>query len=88
MMTDPLFELWKTDHGIDGWDAKTVLVAKFTTRDKALAYIAAMGFTRKTHFGHYEHHDERYRHTMGKLTFEIREPKIPVDPPPPAQEPT
>ncbi len=76
-------ELWKTDHGIDGWDAKTWLVARFTSREKAMEYLSARGFD-FFEYGSYAHREEKFRHTMGKLTYEIRPPKIaeiPVDPP-------
>ena len=78
----PPFELWKHDAGIDGWDAKRWLVARFTTREKAVAYLAARGYTHAEGRDHFAHSDESQRHTMGKISYEIREvtPEVPVDP--------
>lgn len=77
----PPIELWKTNHGIDGHDARRWLVARFTTRDKAVAYLAARQFTHHEH-GYFAHADPAFRHTMGQITYEVREvkPEVPVDP--------
>lgn len=78
---NPPFELWKTDHGIDGLDARSWLVARFTTRQKAVEYLSARKFT---HFetGWYWHENVKLRHTMGAITYQIKEvkPEVPVDP--------
>lgn len=78
---EPPFELRKTDHGIDGWDAKTWVIAKFTTKQKALDYLAERGFTHKQ-WNSYYHKDEAKRNTMGAISYEIREVSrsIPTDP--------
>lgn len=79
----PPIELWKMDHGIDGWDAKRWLVARFTARDKAVEYLIARGFTyRHNGQGDYYHKDPAHRNTMGAISYEIREvkPEVPVDP--------
>jgi hypothetical protein len=77
----PPFELWKTDHGIDGKDAKRWLVARFTSRANAIAYLKARVFTYQRD-GWFWHADERHRHTMGAISYEIRavEPRVPIDP--------
>jgi hypothetical protein len=77
----PPFELWKTDHGIDGHDARTWLVARFTTRQKAFEYLRGLGYSYPQH-GHYYCEKVEGRHTMGALSYEIREkyPDVPVDP--------
>ncbi len=78
----PPFELWKTDHGVDGWDAKTWLVARFTHRKKAMEYLRARGYT-FLEGSYYAHENENQRHCMGKITYEIRPAKtnmILVDP--------
>lgn len=80
----PPFELWKQDHGIDGWDFKQWLVARFTDRGKALAYLTQRGYTYQ--LGQpsnvFAHADIQKRNTMGQITYEIREvqPKVPLDP--------
>ncbi len=80
----PPYELWKTDNGIDGHDAKRWLVARFTTRQKAVAYLAARSFTYQLGGVNptYWHAEEKHRHTMGAISYEIREvkPEVPVDP--------
>jgi hypothetical protein len=77
----PPFELWKTDHGTDGWDARTWLVGRFTKRSKALAYLTARGYDFEQG-GYFWHIDEAHRCTMGAISYEIREVKteVPVDP--------
>lgn len=77
----PPYELWKTDHGIDGLDARSWLVARFTTRQKAVDYLTERGFTHRQS-GWYWHSDVKNRHTMGAITYEIKEvePSVPVDP--------
>lgn len=77
----PPFELWKTDHGIDGKDARSWLVARFTTRDRAMAYLSKRGYTYQSN-GWLWHSDPNQRHTMGAISYEIREvkPEVPVDP--------
>jgi hypothetical protein len=77
----PSFELIKTDHGIDGLDAKRWLVARFTTRQKAVDYLKARQFTHHES-GWYWHAEKSHRHTMGAISYEIREVKqeVPVDP--------
>lgn len=79
----PPFELWKTDHGTDGWDARTWLVAHFTTRERAIGYLEAKGYTYEQVDGFY-HRDEARRHAMGAVSYQIREnrPLVPVDPDP------
>ena len=77
------YELWKTDHGIDGWDARTWHVANFSSIDKAIAYLAKRGFTHKNSFGDfYWHAEEAQRHTMGAISYQIRKSNqtIPSDP--------
>lgn len=79
----PPFELWKMDHGIDGHDAKRWLVARFTTRQKAVAYLTARQFTYQgNQTPMYWHADPDRRHTMGAISYEIREtkPEVPIDP--------
>ena len=77
----PGFELWKTNHGTDGWDAKTWLVAKFTTEEKAATYLQKRGFTFPVGNSFYND-DDKLRNTMGAISYEIRTVKIdvPVDP--------
>lgn len=74
-MKTPKYELHETDHGIDGWDAKTVLVARFTTTEKAEAWLAAKGYTYRQ-YGSYYHQDEAKRHTMGCISYKITEAKV------------
>ena len=77
------FELWKTDNGIDGWDAKSWLVAHFTSREKAVNYLAERDYTFPGYSANqFRHKDIAKRHTMGEITYEIRERKItvPTDP--------
>jgi hypothetical protein len=79
---EPPFELWKTDSGTDGWDSKTWLVAKFTTYEKADAYLTANGYTFARPGSRYKHWDQAKRHTMNQISYEIRPAKrdVPVDP--------
>lgn len=77
------FELYETNHGIDGWDAKRTLVAYFSDRGKAVTYLHTRGFTFRRGDNHYWHRDKDRRHTMGAISYEIVDtaPKtIPVDP--------
>lgn len=67
--------LYKTDHGVDGWDAETIKVAKFSTKAKAIAYIAKMGYT-YYQYGAYYHHNDDLRNTMGCISFEIKTENI------------
>lgn len=78
----PPFTLYKTDHGVDGLDAKTWPVARFTKREKALGYLQSKGFTYQKPGGHFWHQDEKYRNTMGAISYELREtmPELPIDP--------
>lgn len=66
------FELYETDHGIDGWDAKTVLVARFSDKEKAQAYLAARGFDHVEYDGFW-HRDPSRRHTMNAISYAIRD---------------
>jgi hypothetical protein len=74
-----MYELWKTNHGIDGWDAKTTLEAVFTTLTKALQWLERRGFTHEAFGGmHFWHAEEKYRHTMGAISYEIRKANSPI----------
>lgn len=79
-VTHPQFELHETDHGIDGWDAKSKLVGRFTTKAKAEAWLVARGFNHRE-TGWYWHIDPARRHTMNAITYEIRAAlNVPIDP--------
>lgn len=80
----PPFELLKTDHGIDGWDAKTWLVARFTTKPKAVAYLKSIGYGYQQFRDNYYADDIGHRNTMGAISYAIREkvPDVPIDPEP------
>jgi hypothetical protein len=71
-MKTPRYELHETNHGIDGWDAKTTLAARFSTSEKAEAWLAAKGYTFRR-YGSFYHQDEAKRHTMGCVSFKIVE---------------
>lgn len=75
----PPFELFKTDSGIDGHDATTWLVARFSTFHKAEEYLARRGYTFFDH-GSYYHHDITRRNTMNHISYAIRDakPKTPI----------
>ncbi len=78
----PPFELMKTNHGVDGLDAKTWKIANFTTEQKAIDYLAARDYTHKEGSGAYAHKEQAKRHTMGQLTYRIkpRDIKYSTDP--------
>lgn len=79
----PPFELWKTDHGVDGHDAKTWLVARFTTEEKAMVYLSSYGYSFTLGNGRdYYHTDPKLRNTMGAISYSIRPVTItvPTDP--------
>lgn len=79
-MNTPKFELFETNHGVDGWDAKTNLVARFTTKELAHEFLAARGFTH-VQFGSFYHQDPSRRHCMGCVSYGIAEAKqVPEDP--------
>lgn len=81
-MKTPKYELMETDHGIDGWDAKTRLIARFTEKQKAEAWLAAKGHT-YIQYGSYYHQDENRRHTMGAISYNITDALcVPEDPEP------
>lgn len=71
----PPFELYETDHGIDGWDAKTVLVARFTTKEKAMAWLVARGFNH-AEYGSFYHMDPARRHTMNAISYGIKDTNL------------
>jgi len=74
------FELYETNHGIDGWDAKTKLVARFSDKNLALQWLAERGFNHVEH-GSYAHKDPARRHTMGQITYAIKPAlEVPEDP--------
>lgn len=77
----PPIELWKIDGGIDGLDEKRWLVARFTTRMKAVKYLAERGYT-FSDLGRFYHREKSQRHTMNAISYQIREvqPEVPVDP--------
>ena len=77
----PMFELRKTDEGIDGWDAKTWVVAKFTSYEKAKEYLSKGSYTYQIGNSYY-HSKPECRNTMGAISYDICkvEIKIPVDP--------
>lgn len=66
----PKFCLYKTDHGIDGWDAKTKLVARFDTVALAEWWLRDRGYTFKEH-GQYAHAEPARRHGMGNISYHI-----------------
>lgn len=79
-MSTPEFELYKTDHGIDGWDARTTLEARFTTKHKAVLYLATRGYCH-IEYGSFYHLDPAKRHCMGCISFKIENTKlVPEDP--------
>jgi len=65
-----VFELRKTDHGIDGWDAKTTIEAYFTSQEAAIKYLSRRDFT-YDQYGSYYHADKAYRHCMGCISYRI-----------------
>lgn len=65
-----MWELRKTDHGIDGWDARTWVVGHFTTHAKAMAYLRKRSFTWEE-YGSYYHDDVAKRNTMGAISYKI-----------------
>jgi len=86
------YKLEKTNHGVDGMDAKRWIVAEFSSLGKALKYLANRGHT-VTHSGSkisegmalkesFYHEKREKRHTMGAISYRIYEnkPYIPVDP--------
>ena len=76
----PPFELHETNHGIDGWDAKTKLVARFSSNDLAMTWLANRGFTHRE-YSSFAHVDPASRHTMGQITYEIKASNlVPEDP--------
>lgn len=79
-MSTPKYELKETDHGIDGWDAKTKLVARFDTKELAEAWLAKREYNHKE-YGAYSHADPNKRHCMGKISYTIMEdPQVPENP--------
>lgn len=73
-----MWELIKTDHGIDGWDARSTLEARFTTLQKALSWLRNRGFTWEEH-GSWYHGDHDKRNRMGAISYNID--KAPSGPP-------
>lgn len=71
-----MFELYKTDSGIDEWDSKTWIVAYFTTKEKALDYLKEKGYTfceYPTVFPNiYKYKEEKLRYGMGTISYTIK----------------
>ena len=74
----PPYELWKTDHGVDGWDAKRWLVATFSSVSKAEAYLKKCGYTFPQYSAFYHEQPEK-RNTMGAISYEIRSAKLQLE---------
>lgn len=76
-----MWTLTKTDHGIDGWDARTTIEAYFTSHVKALQWLAKRDFTWEE-YGSYYHEDIRKRNTMGAISYHLGKAHNgpPVDP--------
>lgn len=69
------FVVMKDDQGVDGWDAKTMEAARFSTHEQAMAYITFRGHTFVEYAGTpnecYAHADWDKRHCMGKIDYRI-----------------
>lgn len=79
--TFPKLELHETDHGMGGMgDATTKLVARFSKKLFADAWLAHRGFTHEQ-YGSFYHEDEAKRHCMGCISYTIRNAEaVPIDP--------
>jgi hypothetical protein len=71
-----MYELWKTDHGVDGWAAQRTLEARFTTSQLAANYLINRNFTH-WEYGSWWHSDVCHRHTIGAISYQIK--PMPVD---------
>lgn len=79
-MKTPKFKLMMTNHGTDGWDAKTAMIARFNDLERAQAYLASRGYTFYEN-GNFEHQDHNRRHCMGKITYAITaDEQVPENP--------
>lgn len=73
-----MWELSKTDHGIDGWDARTTIEAHFTTREKAISWLRKRDYTWEE-YGSYYHANINKRNTMGTISYHIDKVSKTVD---------
>lgn len=79
-MEERLFELWETDAGIDGFDAKVCLIGHFSSLPKVMSWLERRGYT-YPEGGEYAHKDEVKRHCMGRLTYRVKPHlAVPLDP--------
>lgn len=80
--------IYKTDHGTDGWDARSTSFAKTDSWEDAYDYIQSLGHCVE-HRGEMiprtvacigrmlYHQQPEKRYTMGCITYDIREDKTP-----------
>lgn len=78
----PTHVLKRTDHGVDGWDAKTAVAAYFTSRDNAMAYLRGIGYD-YPQYGSFYANKVEHRNTMGAISYSVVELTGPIDPPTP-----
>jgi len=63
-----MFLLYEHDSGVDGWDAKSRVVAVFDSEELAKEYLYAAGYTIVEH-GTYYHKDNNKRFTMNSISY-------------------
>lgn len=72
-----MYELKETNHGIDGWDAKTRTKALFSTYEKAQAWLQKRGYA----LDGSEYYPPPEKRGMGMLSYKIvPATEIAVDP--------
>jgi hypothetical protein len=76
MKTLHIFELLETNHGVDGWDARTKSLGHFRTKEQAVQWLADRGYTRIEEYGAFFHADNAKRFCMCAISYEIKEQVI------------
>ena len=61
----------RTNHGTDGWDARTTDWGYAESEEQAKKELAKLGYT-YFQYGGYFHSDESQRHCMGAISFSIK----------------
>lgn len=74
-----ILDLFETNHGLDGWDARTVLKAQFTGIEKASKWLRKRGYRKDAKTGWYRTGTPN----MGEIIYELRphvSTAVPIDP--------